>query len=63
MTGTFRNAPIGRKMTLIAIAAAAAGLLMAAAALIFMAYRTQLDSSRHDLLTIGELIAGNTTAA
>lgn len=63
MTGTFRNAPIGRKMTLIAIAAAAAGLLMAAAALIFMAYRTQLDSSRHDLLTIGELVAGNTTAA
>ena len=63
MNTGFRNAPIGRKMTLVAGGAAAFGLLLAAAALIGLAYRDQLDNSRHELQTIGSLLASNSTAA
>ncbi len=48
MNTGFRNAPIGRKMTLVAGGAAAFGLLLAAAALIGLAYRDQLENSRHE---------------
>jgi len=58
-----RNLPIGRKLTLIAMVAAAAGLLLAAGALIWLAYQSELKASERSLQTIGSLMAANSTAA
>lgn len=58
-----RNQPIGRKLTVIAMVAAAAGLLLAAGALIWLAYQSELRASERNLQTIGTLMAANSTAA
>jgi signal transduction histidine kinase len=59
----FRDIPIRRKVILITMLATGGALLLASAALIFSDLRRFRNEMAKDLSTLGDIIAGNSTAA